>query len=278
MPFPAQHEMNKVCGDIQAMQAQMKQRPTATSDTRAPQPQPGHLGRPSASTPVQPPRHFEAYGQSSQSSTHAAEYSSPASIAKIRTANSYAHLTDQQKRALEDELVKVEEAYAERMREAETIADPNERRMKLDNLKNSFGTRQSGVRKKYGVRLRERRTRAEMDAERSRMMGGSKSATGTPQPPEQNEAKRPRLGQQEERASRRSNSLGDSDDMTDRTRKTPSSKVGGGVSEASVARQKAAAAAALHLSQAFPVELSDSSSDEEDIPARLPAVVRQSLD
>ncbi|KAK8089135.1 hypothetical protein PG997_004096, partial [Apiospora hydei] len=63
-----------------------------------------------------------------------------------------------------------------RFKEAELIADPDERKLKLEGLQNSFSTKQSIIRKKYGVRLRQRRTKEEIEAERIRLTGH----TGTP--------------------------------------------------------------------------------------------------
>lgn len=70
---------------------------------------------------------------------------------------------------MNDELKAAEEKYAPRFAEANLIADENLRRMKIEGLRNSFGTKQSMIRKKYGVRLRERRTKAEIFAERERL-------------------------------------------------------------------------------------------------------------
>lgn len=84
-------------------------------------------------------------------------------------ADPYGHLTEEQMAALNAELLQAEEQYSGRFREAEAIADPEQRRVRLDSLRNTFGTKQSMIRKKYGVRLRERRTRAEIQAERERM-------------------------------------------------------------------------------------------------------------
>ncbi|KAK6841878.1 hypothetical protein PG987_002738 [Apiospora arundinis] len=58
-----------------------------------------------------------------------------------------------------------------RFKEAEDIADPEERRQKLEGLQNSFSTKQSIIRKRYGVRLRQRRTKEEIEAERIRLTG-----------------------------------------------------------------------------------------------------------
>jgi len=70
---------------------------------------------------------------------------------------------------MNEELQEAEAKYAPRFQEAELIADEKERRAKVEGLRNSFGTKQSMIRKKYGVRLRERRTKAEIAAERERL-------------------------------------------------------------------------------------------------------------
>lgn len=70
---------------------------------------------------------------------------------------------------MNQELQDAEIKYAPRFAEAEAIPDENERRAKIEGLRNSFGTKQSMIRKKYGVRLRERRTKAEIAAERERL-------------------------------------------------------------------------------------------------------------
>lgn len=89
----------------------------------------------------------------------------------------YAHLSAQARANLDDELFAAEEMFAPRFRQLEAISDPIDRKSKLDSLQNSFSTRQSIIRKKYGVRLRQRRTKAEIDAERHRIAtwGGTTS-------------------------------------------------------------------------------------------------------
>jgi hypothetical protein len=85
--------------------------------------------------------------------------------------------------ALNAELLQAEEQYSGRFREAEAITDPDQRRVRLESLRNTFGTKQSMIRKKYGVRLRERRTRAEIQAERERMgRNPLKPGTGSQSP------------------------------------------------------------------------------------------------
>ncbi len=81
----------------------------------------------------------------------------------------YGHLSPEQMENMNRELREAEEKFAVRFQEAEAIPDDDERRVKLDGLKNSFGTKQSMIRKKYGVRLRERRTKAEIAAEKERL-------------------------------------------------------------------------------------------------------------
>lgn len=82
---------------------------------------------------------------------------------------------------MQEELRDAELKYTAKFQDAELIPDPDERRIKLDGLRNSFGTKQSMIRKKYGVRLRERRRKAEIQAERDRMGVGPKATpTSTP--------------------------------------------------------------------------------------------------
>lgn len=84
-------------------------------------------------------------------------------------ADPYAHLSPEQLAAMQEELRLAELSYGERFRQANAIPDAAERKTRLDGLANSFGTKQSLIRKKYGVRLRMRRTKAEIQAERDRM-------------------------------------------------------------------------------------------------------------
>ncbi|KAI0101594.1 hypothetical protein GGR51DRAFT_529492 [Nemania sp. FL0031] len=81
----------------------------------------------------------------------------------------YKHLTAEKRAALDEELRQAELIYAPRFEEAKEIADPVARKAKVDSLQNTFSTKQSMIRKRYGVRLRVRRTRAEIEGERSRM-------------------------------------------------------------------------------------------------------------
>jgi hypothetical protein len=93
----------------------------------------------------------------------------PGSSSSSIAADPYGHMTEQQLQAMNDELHQAEEKYAPRFAEASLIPDENARKARLEGLRNSFGTKQSMIRKKYGVRLRERRTKAEIMAERERL-------------------------------------------------------------------------------------------------------------
>lgn len=112
-------------------------------------------------------------------STQVVPQSSPSGGARLGTpglhtpngavADPYAHLSPEQLAAMQEELRQAELSYGERFRQARDIQNDAERKAKLEGLSNSFGTKQSLIRKKYGVRLRMRRTKAEIQAERDRM-------------------------------------------------------------------------------------------------------------
>ncbi|KAI1300291.1 hypothetical protein F5Y03DRAFT_231076 [Xylaria venustula] len=102
----------------------------------------------------------------------------------------YHHLTPQRKAELQEELRQAELSYAPRFKEAEEMRDPMARRSKLESLQNGFSTKQSIIRKKYGVRLRVRRSKAEIDEEKLRMR--VKYGHGPPSTAETPPAKRQR--------------------------------------------------------------------------------------
>jgi hypothetical protein len=92
----------------------------------------------------------------------------------------YAHLSQQELAALNAELLDAERSYTQRFRDCDAMSDAVQRQIRWDGLRNSFGTKQSNIRKKYGVKLRERRTKAEIDAEKARM--GLDGSRGTASP------------------------------------------------------------------------------------------------
>lgn len=103
----------------------------------------------------------------SAGSTPSAE--TPAVTKTSNPGDPYAHLTDEQLAMMDADLKEAEKKFAPRFADAYAIPDENERRIKVEGLRNSFGTKQSMIRKKYGVRLRQRRTKAEIQAEEERM-------------------------------------------------------------------------------------------------------------
>lgn len=168
-----QHNMNKVCGDFG----------DNTPPTRGPgRPPRDRVSSGSAASLAQPsPRTLPHATSPAVLAKHAAAASDAAARSSPNTADPYAHLTPQQLDAMQEELHDAELKYTAKFQDAELIPDPEERRAKLDGLRNSFGTKQSMIRKKYGVRLRERRTKTEIQAERDRMgLGPKGQATPTP--------------------------------------------------------------------------------------------------
>ncbi|KAB5572757.1 hypothetical protein GE09DRAFT_683610 [Coniochaeta sp. 2T2.1] len=100
----------------------------------------------------------------------------------------YSHLSKEEMDKLNAELLQAEELYAGRFQEAEAMPEGEAKRARIDSLRNSFGTKQSMIRKRYGVRLRERRTRAEILAEKERMGVRGRAAragSGSPAPTQQ---------------------------------------------------------------------------------------------
>ncbi|KAF4981131.1 hypothetical protein FZEAL_3001 [Fusarium zealandicum] len=102
----------------------------------------------------------------------------------------YGHLTEATRNRFEEEMRQAEEKYGKLMREATMMAEP-ERTRQLASLKNSYNTKQSVTRKKYGIRLRERRTKAEIAAEQNRLLGPP-SDSATPRESEPHPRKRAR--------------------------------------------------------------------------------------
>lgn len=170
--------MNKVCGDHGMAPATPKGRaspivlpsgtnspmqsmpPSATPKTAPPASQ----AVPAASTP-QPTHQVSLYRSSP------GQASTPLSGQKISSDDPYSHLKPATRVKLEEELRLAELSYRPRFQEVANIPDANERLKKQEGLQNSFSTKQSIIRKKYGVRLRQRRTKAEIDAERERVTG-----------------------------------------------------------------------------------------------------------
>ncbi|KAF5616697.1 hypothetical protein F52700_12992 [Fusarium sp. NRRL 52700] len=90
----------------------------------------------------------------------------------------YAHLSPEDLQRFNYIMKSAEEKYGALMKDAALLDEP-ERSKRLASLKNSYNTKQSTTRKKFGVRLRERRTRGEIEAEEARLFG-TPSGTATP--------------------------------------------------------------------------------------------------
>lgn len=148
----AQHTVNKTCSDFRL-------------SSSAQQTSPALPNPPSVATPTAMAR--RSYSTPRQTPTTQASHA-PASTPASQH-DPYSHLSQEQIRGLQADLDAAEVYYTERIREASTIPDPDARRAKLDGLSNSFSTKQSLIRKKYGVRLRMRRTKEEVQIERNRM-------------------------------------------------------------------------------------------------------------
>ncbi|KAI1382289.1 hypothetical protein F4677DRAFT_401536 [Hypoxylon crocopeplum] len=179
------HLANHVCGEHGTMPAT----PRASVNTGSPitlssgnnspiQPPASSLPRPSGSQ-----QQFPAPSQYVATSVQPRASMSGPSGSQSKDNNPYAHLTTAALERLNEELRQAEITYTTRFKEAERIPDPATRQTKVDGLQNSFSTKQSIIRKKYGVRLRNRRTKAEIDNERQRMgwtHGSPSQSDGTP--------------------------------------------------------------------------------------------------
>ncbi|KAK5657773.1 hypothetical protein OQA88_2846 [Cercophora sp. LCS_1] len=166
------HMSSQICGGSLAGKSRGPGRPPRT----APVPQANPVA-------ILPSVNAQSPGQNGYHSSQAQPHSTPVHSQSIQRsvaitgtptaspnpADPYGHLSKQELDAMNEELRQAEAKYAPRFREAESIVDENERRSRIEGLRNSFGTKQSMIRKKYGVRLRERRTKAEIQAEKERL-------------------------------------------------------------------------------------------------------------
>ncbi|KID77145.1 uncharacterized protein G6M90_00g100390 [Metarhizium brunneum] len=92
----------------------------------------------------------------------------------------YAHLSPEDRDRLKAELTHTEVHYGALLRKAMQLPQPQQDE-EVAKIKNCFNTKQSTTRRKYGVKLRERRTKAEIEAERERLITA---------PPEENLGRR----------------------------------------------------------------------------------------
>ncbi|KAI8718974.1 hypothetical protein NCS52_00677700 [Fusarium sp. LHS14.1] len=108
----------------------------------------------------------------------------------------YAHLTEQKRIEFETKMREAEERYGKMMRDAMELPEA-ERGMRLASLKNSYNTKMSTTRKKYGIRLRERRTKEQIAAEQARIMAPSSNSATPTRDSESRPNKRPRTEAEE---------------------------------------------------------------------------------
>ncbi|KAK7226507.1 hypothetical protein V2G26_014510 [Clonostachys chloroleuca] len=98
-------------------------------------------------------------------------------------ASLFSHLNPDTRKRFEEEITESERKYGALMQEALDLPEP-ERTDRLTKLKNSYNTRQSTTRKKYGIKLRGNRTPEEIEGERRRLFGAKYHpniwSTGTP--------------------------------------------------------------------------------------------------
>ncbi|KAL7629237.1 hypothetical protein AAE478_000757 [Parahypoxylon ruwenzoriense] len=165
------HDLNHVCGDHGTAPATPKVLTntgspiTLSSGTNSPV-------QPPSSLAAHPPKGQHQFPTSFQYTTTPRQSRGPPVVtpsSSAREQDPYAHLNQSTLDRLNEELRQAEISYTTRFKEAETIPDLDVRKVKLEGLQNSFSTKQSIIRKKYGVRLRNRRTKAEIDNERQRM-------------------------------------------------------------------------------------------------------------
>ncbi|KAH7171075.1 hypothetical protein EDB81DRAFT_189300 [Dactylonectria macrodidyma] len=86
------------------------------------------------------------------------------------SSDPYSKLSPDQRANFEKEMKDAEEHYGALMKAAMQLEQPDQDKQ-LAALKNRYNTKQSNTRKKYGIRLRERRSKAQIDAERTRLFG-----------------------------------------------------------------------------------------------------------
>ncbi|KAF3076402.1 hypothetical protein CFAM422_001277 [Trichoderma lentiforme] len=119
-----------------------------------------NLGPPSYHIPHQPATLAPAIIKSNITPSRRSVGSAP--TASPSTNDPYAKLTPENREKFNAEMKDVEERYGRLRRDAEALP-PGEREEELAKIKNRYNTKQSNTRKKYGIRLRERRTNADME-------------------------------------------------------------------------------------------------------------------
>ncbi|KXH50943.1 hypothetical protein CSAL01_04808 [Colletotrichum salicis] len=172
------HMLNKVCGDfgevikddIASIPKSSLPPPILNPPAKRPAPAPD-----STPTYIASGTNSPAYTTPMPSNTQTPRASSQ--VADLSNAplgtpphKDMAHLTVHQIETLKGELQLAEEQFKMKIDAAQKAGgDPDELQKKLAGFKNSYACKQSTIRKKYGIKLRQRRNREEMEAERQRM-------------------------------------------------------------------------------------------------------------
>ncbi|VUC36060.1 unnamed protein product [Clonostachys rosea] len=153
-------DMDKIMAHLQAYlahnQAQMPQAANNQWQQHTPAP-----ASQSLTTPMKAVAHTPASASVKYTITQLPD-SSPGSL--------LSHLNPTTRKKYEEEIADSERRYGAWMQEALDLPEP-ERTDRLTRLKNSYNTRQSTTRKKYGIRLRGNRTPEEIESERRRLFG-----------------------------------------------------------------------------------------------------------
>ncbi|RDA96072.1 hypothetical protein CP533_5840 [Ophiocordyceps camponoti-saundersi (nom. inval.)] len=162
----AYHKMSKVCGDYngatqQAVIAELLARPRPGGNLL--------LGSTTSTPPVVEAAPTQPAAMTPKNGTVTPGRPNGS------TEDPYSKLTPEARRKFELEMLQAEEKYGTMMRQAMSYPE-HEREDYLQRIKNSFNSKQSTTRKKYGIRLRERRTKAEIEEERTRLLNNSNSA------------------------------------------------------------------------------------------------------
>lgn len=120
-----------------------------------------------AATPAAAPK-YEQPSQTPSRSHHPSPHP-PSSATQFPRDDPYKHLTPETLQRFRHDMANAEEIYGQKMRDAMQLPEP-ESTDRLSRHKNAYNAKISTTRKRYGVRLRERRSKEEVDAERIRLL------------------------------------------------------------------------------------------------------------
>ncbi|KAI9171522.1 hypothetical protein HJFPF1_01008 [Paramyrothecium foliicola] len=199
------------------------------------------------------------------------------------SSDPYASLSPGQRQRFDQEMKEVEEYYGGLMRDVVQNLPLDQQEQELAKIKNRFNTKQSMTRKKYGIRLRGRRSRAQME-EADRHLGvptpssqssnqkRSRHETGPPHHPPVAQAPRPIPRVPLSEMGGLSNSSATAEHVDPTTMLTPSKPryIPPGQSSQATANG-IHAESSKGTTAADPMEIdddNDSGSDDEDIPAK----------